>query len=341
MSYEEQPYLEQKADADSQSLLHALLEAEAGSYVSGSLLAEQLGVSRPAIHGKLDKLREAGFEIEAVRNRGYRLKQFPPVIHPALLSCYLERAGSDMALFYYPEIDSTNNEAERRAASGQAAPFAVVSSCQTRGRGRLGREWHSASAESLYLSVLFRPNIPPQQLQHFTLWAGICICRALQGYVPEMPLQIKWPNDLQCQSRKFAGMLTEAKMDADYIRSIIFGIGLNINSNPNEYPAGIRSRATSLYAMHGEELPINAIAASVIMGVEEAYEICICNPDTEDLVAAWAPLDALAGQSVTAIVSGNEVSGLASGIDASGALLLQMPDGAEQPVRAGDVTLKK
>lgn len=341
MSYENLPFAPREVDADSVVILKALREA-GQAFVSGSRLAEQLGVSRPAVHGKLDKLREEGFEVEAVRNRGYRIVKEPELLHPALLRCALDRLGSRIRLRCFPVVDSTNSEAERRIASGEQSPFAVVSSCQTNGRGRLGRVWHSQSTENLYLSVLFEPNIPPQQLQHFTLWAGICISRQLQCFVREAPLKIKWPNDLHCMGRKFAGMLTEAKLDADSIRSIVFGLGLNINGNPNDFPEDLRPLATSLHAIHGKPLPLNDVAAAVIGAVEEAYAICIQRVDTpQKLTEAWAPLDALAGQQVTAILKGAEITGIADGIDESGALLLQMPDGREEAIRAGDVTLKK
>jgi len=340
MSCEILNYQPKQVDPDSVVILHALLSAD-GTFVSGSLLAEQLGVSRPAIHGKLDKLRDEGFKIEAVRNRGYRIKKAPDVLHPALLRYELDQLGSRIGLHYFPAIDSTNNEAERRIASSETSPFAIVASCQTQGRGRLGREWFSGSAQNLYLSALFEPNIPPQQLQHFTLWAGICICRKLQTFVPKAALKIKWPNDLHCEGRKFAGMLTEARIDADSMRSIIFGVGLNINSNPNDYPKAIRPLATSLHAVKGEALPLNRVSATVIAAIEEAYRICIENSDTESLPEAWAPLNALEGQTVTAIIQDTQISGIAEGIDPSGALILRMPDGNKKFIRAGDVTLKK
>lgn len=340
MSGSGQNYGERAADTDSHFIVRALMEAD-GSFVSGTDLAEQLGVSRPAVHGKLEKLREAGFIVEAQRKRGYRLTGLPEIVHPALLRYELERLGSNMEIAYHPAIDSTNSEAERRVASGQRGPFAVLASCQTSGRGRLGRDWHSVSAENLYLSVLFEPNIPPQQLQHFTLWAGIRICQAIQAFVQEAPLQIKWPNDLQCRGRKFAGMLTEAKIDADAIRSLVFGIGLNVNSNPNTYPAEIRSRASSLYAVQGHSLPLNRLAAAVIHAVEAAYHTSLSAASSEALPAAWAPLDSLRDQPVTALLNGEAITGLARGIDAAGALLIERGEGALQAVRAGDVTLKK
>lgn len=341
MSDESASFTALALDAHSVLILKALLAA-GEDFVSGSLLAEQLEISRPAVHGKLDKLRDEGFGIEAVRNRGYRIVKMPERIHPALLRCRMDENGSRAGLHCYAAIDSTNSEAERRIASGEASPFVVVSSCQTRGRGRLGRVWHSRSTDNLYLSVLFEPNIPPQQLQHFTLWAGICICQKLQSFLPDAPLKVKWPNDLHCEGRKFAGMLTEAKMDADSIRSIVFGLGLNVNSNPNSFPEEIRHLATSLRAISGRVLELNTLAAAVIRAIEEAYAICIENTDTsKNLEQSWRPLDALAGRPVTAILKGEEITGIAGGIDENGSLIIEMPDGRKEAIRAGDVTLKK
>ncbi|MGJ8637759.1 MAG: biotin--[acetyl-CoA-carboxylase] ligase [Opitutaceae bacterium] len=333
-------YRQVETTEDAYAILKALLDADDNGFVSGSFLGEQLGISRPAIHGKLEKLRDQGFEFEAVRNKGYRLVNEPGVLHPDLVRYYTERAAVDTQVLYFPVIDSTNSEADRQLSHGLKSPFAITSSCQTKGRGRLGRDWHSASADNLYLSVVFEPDIPPQQLQHFTLWAGIHICRALQSFVPNAPLKIKWPNDLHCEGRKFAGMLTEAKMDADSLRSIIFGIGLNLNSNPAKYPIELRNIATSLYAVHGKELPLNQVAAKVIAAIQKAYH-CALGADTSETIAdAWIPLSALNGKPVTALMNGKEVSGIASGIDDSGALLLETESGIRS-IRAGDVTLKK
>lgn len=321
------------------TIVKALLNAGDG-FVSGSFLGNQLGISRPAIHGKLNKLRDQGFEFEAVRNKGYRLIKEPEVLHPHLIRYYCEKAGTATQALYFPVIDSTNSEAERQLSYARQSPFTIASSCQTKGRGRLGRDWYSASADNLYLTTVFEPNIPPQELQHFTLWAGIHICRALQSFVPNAPLKIKWPNDLHCDGRKFAGMLTEAKIDADSIRSIIFGIGLNVNSNPIDYPIELRGIATSLHAVHGKELPINQVAAKVITAIHRAYD-CAMGVDTSEAIAdAWAPLSALEGKAVTAVINGHEITGIASGIDGSGALLLKLENGMRS-IRAGDVTLKK
>lgn len=333
-------YRQVEVNDDALTILKALL-AEPKAFVSGSILAEQLGVSRPAIHAKLGKLREQGFGFEAIRNKGYRLLKEPEILNADLIRYYIDQKESPIDVLYFPVIDSTNNEAERQLSFGRKAPFAIASSCQTKGRGRLGRQWHSATADNLYLSILFEPNTPPQALQHFTLWAGIHICRTLQNLISTASLKIKWPNDLHCDGRKFAGMLTEAKMDADGLRSITFGIGLNVNSNPTNYPEEIRKTATSLYAINGSELSLNQTVANVIAAIQSAYDTCFLGDRSENLVEAWSPLSSLSGQSVTAIMNGKEVTGIACGIDETGALLLQTADGQTRAIRAGDVSLKK
>ena len=321
-------------------LIERLMSAP-DQFVSGSSLAEQLEVTRPAIWKKIVKLREQGFVINAVRNRGYQLVEEPDILHQGLIRYYLNQHSIPVEVLYFPVIDSTNSEAERQGTYGRKSPFAVAASAQTKGRGRLGRDWYSASAENLYLSVLFRPNLPASRLQGFTLWAGVYVCRELQKYITHASLQIKWPNDLYCDGRKFAGMLTEAKMDADTLSSLIFGIGINVNSNPNTFPGELRNHATSLHAILGKSISLNELTAQVLLALYNAYKTCTADNPSESLSEAWTPLNALAGKTVTASCDGKESVGVVCGIEESGALILQQPDGGTLSVRTGEVTLRK
>ena len=114
-----------------------------------------------------------------------------------------------------------------------------------------------------------------------------------------------------------------------------------MNSNPSRYPETIRKTATSLYAVHGQELSLNQTAAAVISAIQTAYDTCILGQGKESIVEAWSPLSALSGKSVTAIMNGQEITGIANGIDESGALMLTQESGNTVAIRAGDVTLKK
>lgn len=338
---ENNTYRQIECDEDVYTLLKALLDAQ-GAFVSGAELAAQLKVSRPTIGAKLEKLKATGFDFEAVRNRGYRLTSQPNVLNAAMLRYYMELRKLALDVLLFPVIDSTNNEADRQISYHRKSPFVIASNCQTMGRGRLGREWYSSSADNLYLSVLFEPEPKPHQLQLFTLWAGIYICRALQSYTPKTDLKIKWPNDLHCGGRKFAGMLTEAKMDADGLKTIVFGVGINVNSNPVDFPEPLNRNATSLRALSGIELDFNEVTSAVIEAIQQAYLHCTCfETHQEALTDAWKPLDALQGQVVTAQMGDQETTGIAVGIAENGALKLQNEYGDLIKIHAGDVTLKK
>lgn len=333
-------YREATCSEDELTLLENLLESR-NQFISGSHLAEQLGITRPAIWKKLTRLRQQGFEIDAIRNRGYRITKEPEILHAGLLRYYLRAIAVPMDLLCFPVIDSTNSEAERQLTYGRKSPFAIVASAQAKGRGRLGRHWYSASAENLYLSVLFEPMLPANRLQRFTLWVGIYICRELQKYIPDAALKIKWPNDLYCDGRKFAGMLTEAKMDGDSLRSIVFGLGINVNSNPNSFPKELRGSATSLYAICGEKTPLNQLTAKMLQAVYDAYETCTDKNSSESLPEAWEPLNAISSKHVTVYQNNQATIGIVRGIDPAGALLLEQANGNIVPIHAGEVTLKK
>ena len=124
------------------------------------------------------------------------------------------------------------------------------------------------------------------------------------------------------------------------MKTLVCGIGININTNPMDYPDGLRSQATSLYAVHGEELSLNEVSARVLAAIQRAYRCCTEVPECESLATAWAPLDALKGRQVTARIGQQALSGLASGIDDDGALRLSAEDGLIHCIRAGDVTLR-
>lgn len=333
-------YRPQGAPEDKRYLLHSLIEAE-GAFVSGTDWSNHLGISRTAIWFKIQALKEAGFEIEAMPQRGYRMVGSSNVLHAILLEDAADSRKLKLPILYYPELDSTNDEAERQLNKGRRAPFAVLAGRQTEGRGRRQRQWYSASKENLYLTVAFEPRLPASQLQHFTLWSGIHLCQSLQELVPQAPLQLKWPNDLYCEGKKLAGMLAEARIDADGLNTLLFGFGLNVNSQPADYPDELYETATSLSAVGQKMLPLNKVATICLQAIQQAYERCLQDTDADSLTQAWNALDYLAGKTVTADRNGTTIEGIARGIDASGALRIEEPDGNSQLVQAGDITLGK
>lgn len=316
------------------------LAAARPNHLSGEVLAETLGISRVSIKGRIDRLREEGFQIDAVRNRGYLLVREPEHIQAAMLGWYLRQERVSAAVDVFDRIDSTNSEAERRLAIGAETPLVLVARQQDSGRGRLGRVWYSEDLGNLYCTLCFRPNLPPGRMQKFTLWMGLSLCDFLHTQFG-LPVQSKWPNDLLHQGRKVAGMLTEARMDADTMRELSFGLGLNINSRPQQWPEEVAAVATSLRQINNDTaLPINPLSAKLIAALLHAYEVFVTKDIDKKLDTLWQRYSAIQGKQVTIQGAGAAQSGIVEGLSESGSLLLRHADGSVHAYPAGDVSLK-
>jgi len=327
------------ADLDS-SILLAFLEAE-GEPVSGDRLAKELGVSRVAIWSRLERLRASGYVFAASTRKGYALRSVPRHLDPALLDAHLRRLKVAPKVEFLAEVDSTNSEAERRLAVGQEAPFAVLARAQKAGRGRLGRKWHSAPSGNLYLSLAFRPFIPPERLKPFTIWMGLALCSHVEKTLG-LKLGLKWPNDLQSpDGRKVAGMLTEARLDADSVRELVFGLGLNLTGAPKDFPADLRMVAGSLEAALGAPLDLNREVAGVIAALFRAWEQFEEGTWSRSFRKLWSSYDVLAGKSVRVGLRGDPIAGIVDGIDDEGSLILRTGGGRRAIVSSGEVTLRK
>ncbi|MDP2138233.1 MAG: biotin--[acetyl-CoA-carboxylase] ligase [Candidatus Didemnitutus sp.] len=307
--------------------------------VSGTRLAKLLGISRVAVWAHLQKLVTQGFVFEAIHARGYRLTKTPATLHAALIRAHLarQRVPNFVCL---ESVDSTNSEAERRLAAGEAVPLIILARAQTQGRGRRGRIWHSAANGNLYSTFVFRPQLEPARLQDFTLWMGLNVCELVANFCKLQP-GLKWPNDLLIDGRKAGGMLTEARVDADHVRDLIFGLGLNVNSRSADLPPDLRRTATSLADATGAPVDLNRFAAALIGRIAGAYAQFVNGTYQEKFKPWWEHYDILRGKAVTLLQGTRMVHGVASGIDAEGSLLIKTGPGTEERFRAGEVTLGK
>ncbi|GAB4167105.1 MAG: biotin--[acetyl-CoA-carboxylase] ligase [Rickettsiaceae bacterium] len=310
------------------------------SYVSGSVLAKTLKMSRVSIWKRMEKLQKQGILFHAVKNRGYRISEVPKSIHPDFLSAHIRLKKRQCPLFFYEEIDSTNLEAQRKLADGCSAPSLVIAKKQSAGRGRLGRQWAASDEGNLYMTFACRPNQAPERMQLFTLWGAVSICSFLNELHPGF--KIKWPNDIIFEGKKLSGILTEAQIEADQMSSLVFGLGLNVNSDSKLWPEVVRNRATCLAEVAGKTFDINSLASSIIVLIFDAYESFIKNDFKDKFHTLWKELDALFDQKVT-VVQGEKKSwdGVAKGIDDTGSLVVALSDGSVQRFQAGDVTLAK
>jgi BirA family biotin operon repressor/biotin-[acetyl-CoA-carboxylase] ligase len=327
------------AKANNAAILQSFLEAGKSAYLSGEALAAKHRVSRVAIHARIKKLEQSGLRFEAVPRKGYRLSEEPSSLHPDLLEAYVRHSRTPIVpAVLLDETDSTNSEADRRLSAGCPAPIAIFARHQTKGRGRLGREWHSEDPGNLYMSVGFRPSAPGTAISRFSLWAGVHLARAL-GEGSGLPVMVKWPNDLHVEGKKIGGILCEAKLELDCVQTLVFGFGFNVNQDARTLPSGLRTPATSLSTLLGKAVPLHPLAISVIQAVLAAYSDCQDPASGTNLLQAFAATDALFGKPVQALNGSSTTRGIANGIDDQGNLLLLTQGNQIVPIPAGDVSL--
>lgn len=318
------------------AVLRQFLAAD-GGIVPGPKLGKLLGISRVSVWMRLRKLEKQGFRFESVHRRGYRLVRKPAGLHPALLLAHLHGRPRLPEIVCLDTTDSTNSEAERRLAAGAGVPLVILARRQTEGRGRRGRVWHSADAGNLYATFVFRPHLDPSQMQDFTLWMGLHVCELIGSFCLLQP-GLKWPNDVYLNGRKAGGMLTEARIDADQIRELVFGLGLNLNGH---LPRELAATATTVAEAAGQPVDFNRFTAALIGRVLTAYSDFVGGHYRKKFDELWPRYDCLAGRPVTVTQGDRVVAGTAQGIDADGSLLLRTAAGRTERFRAGEVTLAK
>ena len=325
--------------ASNSRILEAFLKAGSDTYLSGESLAKELSISRVAVHSRLKKLEQSGIQFKAIPRKGYRLLSEPEHLQSDLLGAYLSLDNVPLQSCTLLEtVDSTNYEVDRRLSQNSPVPLAVLAHKQTQGRGRLGREWHSDNTGNLYMSIGFRPEAESTAISLFSLWAGVRIAETLRKLL-EIEVMVKWPNDLQVEGRKIAGILCEAKLELGRVQALVFGFGLNVNQDASSLPSGLRTPANSLKSILGEIAPIHGITAKVIEAVLAAYEDCSKAAGGTALQSTFHSLDALSGRPIE-IQAGNCLkSGVARGIDEDGNLLLETETGTITPISSGDVSI--
>lgn len=320
------------------ALLRALAPGEA---VSGAALGRELGISRTAIWKGVQRLVQLGLEIEARPGRGYRLAAPLELLDAERLRRGLPAAvrARLAGLEVLAETGSTNS----RVLESEQPPGALtacLAEYQGAGRGRRGRAWLAAPGQAVCLSVGGRLPAGPADFAGLPPAVGLACAEALERLgVPGV--RLKWPNDLLLGDAKLGGILIELRGEALGPATVAVGIGVNV-----QVSALLRARIgaagglpPAALADAAPEVGRNAVAAALLAAAVEAL-LRVPAMLGEQALAAWGRRDALRNRVVRLETGGREESGVARGIDASGALLLETADGTLRRVTAGEVTLR-
>lgn len=320
-------------------ILTALRSTKTDS-VSGAELSQNLGVSRAAIWARIEELRSLGYDIEASPHFGYRLLSVPDVLHADDLLSRLQNVkvvGRDLRVFQ--ETTSTNDVIEKLARDSVKEGVVVFAESQTKGRGRLGRQWISPAGKGLWFSVLLRPELRPQAATQLTVAAATALARAIRLQTNLTP-EIKWPNDILLRGKKVAGILTELSAELDRVKYLILGIGVDVNLNAGEFPADVRRLATSLKIETGRAVNRADLAAAILEELDADYAR-ICAGQFETVADEWEQHCTTIGHNVTIHIGERAIQGRAESLDDDGALLVRTQHGRLERIIGGDVTLEK
>ncbi|MEI3604754.1 biotin--[acetyl-CoA-carboxylase] ligase [Pseudogracilibacillus sp. SE30717A] len=313
-----------------------LLSKNEAQYISGQLLSEQLNISRSAIWKHMNELKKDGYEIEGKAKKGYRIISYPNKISENTISWGLQTDWLGKKIVYRDSITSTQRLAHELALDGAEHGTIVIADEQTKGKGRVDRNWHSQKGKGIWMSVILRPTILPYLAPQLTLLTATVLANVIDQYAKIKP-QIKWPNDILIDSRKMAGILTEMQAEQDHVLYVIVGMGININQDQSDLPDDILNKATSLRIETGQEWEMLPMIQQIIETFESKYMHYIDN-GFKEVKQNWENYGFRLNERLQ-INSGNKRwEGLFLGIAEDGALLAKTDTGIIEKVYSGEIS---
>ena len=317
-----------------EAVLNAL-RTRMGEFVSGEQISRVAGVSRTAIWKDIQHLRADGYKILSQPHAGYRLIASPDRLIPQELRWNLNTQRIGRAVYAYETTDSTMDVAHRLAAAGEPEGAIVVSEGQSKGRGRLGRSWLSPKGKGIYLSIILRPALQLDQIPFITLMTAVALARAVEAQTGLKP-EIKWPNDLLFNGKKFAGILTELNAELNRIHYLVVGIGMNVNASKAPLPA----HATSVGQELGERVDRVALARAIFSQMDLAYSQFL-EEGVQPTLEGWRAFAGFLGKRIRVVTEGRTVDGQAMDVDSTGALLVRTDHGFIESISAGEVLVAR
>lgn len=316
-------------------------------YLSGDEISRNLGISRQGLWKHIQELKDSGYEIAAVPHLGYRLESSPDRLFPFEISrnlhtkfigasTMLDADGepsrtSGKKIHYFDYLSSTMDLAMQLGMQGAGDGTLVLAEAQTKGRGRLGRSWFSPKYKGIYLSLILRPKLAPAVSPILTLLSAVSICEAVKN-VTGLEAQIKWPNDVFIQNKKFAGILTEMNAEVDKVNFVVIGIGLNVNNDKKSLIA----QATSLKEQLGHPVSRLALLQELLRRIESNY-LLLEDKGSRVIVDKWRNFSSTLGRHVKVYCQNKHIEGCAVDIDSDGSLLVRKASGIIQKISSGDV----
>lgn len=306
---------------------------EKNDFVSGQALCEKFNVSRTAVWKAINSLKETGYVIESVTNKGYKLVSSPDIVNEAEIKSNLKTSLIGNEIIVLESVGSTNDYIKANAQKLMDGTV-VTTREQTKGKGRLGRVWKNKKDDDISFSFILRPKLSPMEVSAITPLCGLAVAKGLNEYF-DFDAKIKWPNDIIVGNKKICGMLTEMSCEFDRLEYLVVGIGVNVMSK--DFPEEIAHKATSCVLQSNKEINKNQLLTIILKQIEDILlggNYRFNKENLEEYKAYCATL----GRKVTFTRRGESVEGVATDINNDGELVVTLPDNTTEIVFSGEVT---
>jgi BirA family biotin operon repressor/biotin-[acetyl-CoA-carboxylase] ligase len=306
--------------------------------ISGTKLGQEIGTTRSEVWRLVQQLRIFGVEIAGHPSSGYQLTAVPDLLLPELLQPLVRGTIFGGPIHHYYRAGSTNTIAMEAAAAGASEGSVFLAEQQTAGRGRGNNQWHSAESAGIYCSVIVRPALPPSEILVLSLAAGLAVRAAVQEFDSKVMADLKWPNDVLIDGKKFCGILTEMNSEATRVRYIVIGIGINVNQAA--FPDDLQPTATSLRIATGNKWSRLDLCAALLKSVDREYHDLISNPEAHsDILRRFEQQSSMVRGKPVRVEENGGFEGVSEGLDPRGFLRVRTGDGL-RVVYSGGVRLK-
>ncbi|MCR5116042.1 MAG: biotin--[acetyl-CoA-carboxylase] ligase [Lachnospiraceae bacterium] len=315
-----------------------LLSEHNSNFVSGQEIADTLYITRAGIWKAVNALRKDGYNIEAVTNKGYRLRLEKDILSLEGVQRNLDKDGIEIKVNVYDEVASTNDLAKEYAVS-HSDDIVMIANYQTKGRGRRGRSFFSPKGCGLYISFLLHPKTDIEKATQATCMAAVAVCKAIEKLTGK-DVKIKWVNDIFLDGKKICGILTEGatSLEDGSLSYMVIGIGINLYIPKDGFPDEIKNIAGVLFPEGElEEDMKNRLSAGIIRELTNL----LGSGDIDDYLEDYRSRSMLIGNYVK-ILNGGTVSGgygKVEGIDDECHLIVRRDNGEVEALSSGEVSV--
>ncbi len=309
-------------------------------YLSGEDLSDVLKISRVAVWKHIKKIQSLGYKIESKQKLGYRLISETEKLLPWEITKDLKTKTVGKRVYYFEEIDSTQNFAEQIALDEKENGTIVIAEKQTAGKGRLDRKWTSPKG-GIWFSLIIHPKFDVSTSTLVPIAGAVALAKAIKNTL-NIDVSVKWPNDITLNGKKVAGMLVDASFQANNIDYLILGIGINFDIDAKKIEKRL-SKSANFYGVNSlrkkdDSTPPKILLREFLVQFEKIL-IQLNKGEKAKIVKEWTKKADKIGKKVSINTSDGKISGVAQGIDNDGALKLKTSKGVKK-IFVGDVVLE-